>query len=167
MAELCCQQVDVRAELGCQQVDVLAELCCQQVDVRAELVCQQVDVRAELGCQQVDVRPELGCQQVDVGAELVCQQADVGAVKVETSSSREGRHNWQSLLGTLSHFICFKVHLTKLSPTLIRMVDVKNLAWAASFAIGASRKCSYSPSSKWKQSYCSTLGSHVTTKTAL
>ena len=40
----------------------------------------------------------------------------------------------------LSHFLPFKIHLTNISPILIKMVDFKNLAWATSFATRASRK---------------------------
>ena len=40
----------------------------------------------------------------------------------------------------LSHFLPFKIHLTNISPILIKMVDFKNLAWATSFATQASRK---------------------------
>ena len=45
-----------------------------------------------------------------------------------------------SLVSTLSHFLPFKIHLTNISPILIKMVDFKNLAWATSFATQASRK---------------------------
>ena len=44
----------------------------------------------------------------------------------------------------LSHFLPFKIHLTNISPILIKMVDFKNLAWATSFATRASRKFIYS-----------------------
>ena len=37
-------------------------------------------------------------------------------------------------LELLSHFQPFKIHLTNISPILIKMVDFKNLAWATSFA---------------------------------
>ena len=51
-----------------------------------------------------------------------------------------------SLLRTLlSHFLPFKIHLTNISPILIKMADFKNLAWATSFATQASRKFIYLP----------------------
>ena len=52
----------------------------------------------------------------------------------------------------LSNFPPFKIHLTNVSPILIKMVDFKNLAWATSFATWASRKFIYG-----KKSYCHTL----------
>ena len=55
----------------------------------------------------------------------------------------------------LSHFLPFKIHLTNISPILIKMVDFKNLAWATSFATRASRKFIYRASGK--KSYCHTL----------
>ena len=48
-------------------------------------------------------------------------------------------------LDLLSHFLPFKIHLTNISPILIKMVDFKNLAWATSFATPASRKLIYLP----------------------
>ena len=46
-----------------------------------------------------------------------------------------------SLLRTsVSHFLPFKIHLTNISPILIKMADFKTLAWATSFANWASRK---------------------------
>ena len=48
-------------------------------------------------------------------------------------------------LELLSHFLPFKIHLTNISPMLIKMVDFKNLAWATSFATQASRKFIYLP----------------------
>ena len=48
-------------------------------------------------------------------------------------------------LELLSHFPPFKIHLTNISPILIKMVDFKNLAWATSFATRASRKFIYLP----------------------
>ena len=48
-------------------------------------------------------------------------------------------------LELLSHFLPFKIHLTNISPVLIKMVDFKNLAWATSFATRASRKFTYLP----------------------
>ena len=58
----------------------------------------------------------------------------------------------------LSHFLPFKIHLTKISPILIKMVDFKNLAWATSFATRASRKFIYLPyRANGKKSYCHTL----------
>ena len=48
-------------------------------------------------------------------------------------------------LDLLSHFLPFKIHLTNISPILIKMVDFKNLAWATSFATQASRKFIYLP----------------------
>ena len=55
----------------------------------------------------------------------------------------------------LSHILPFKIHLTNISPILIKMVDFKNLAWATSFATWASRKFIYRASGK--RSYCYTL----------
>ena len=46
-------------------------------------------------------------------------------------------------LELLSHFLPFKIHLTNISPILIKMADFKNLAWATSFATWASRKFIY------------------------
>ena len=43
----------------------------------------------------------------------------------------------------LSHFLPFKIHLTNISPILIKMADFKNLAWATSFATQARRKFIY------------------------
>ena len=43
----------------------------------------------------------------------------------------------------LSHFLPFKIHLTNISPILIKMVDFKNLAWATSLAYRASGEKSY------------------------
>ena len=34
----------------------------------------------------------------------------------------------------LSHFLPFKIHLTNISPILIKMVDFNNLAWATSLS---------------------------------
>ena len=48
-------------------------------------------------------------------------------------------------LELLSHFLPIKIHLTNISPILIKMVDFKNLAWATSFATRASRKFIYLP----------------------
>ena len=48
-------------------------------------------------------------------------------------------------LDLLSHFLPFKIHVTNVSPILIKMVDFKNLAWATSFATRASRKFIYLP----------------------
>ena len=48
-------------------------------------------------------------------------------------------------LDLLSHFLPFKIHLTNISPILIKMVNFKNLAWATSFATRASRKFIYLP----------------------
>ena len=48
-------------------------------------------------------------------------------------------------LDLLSHFLLFKIHVTNISPILIKMVDFKNLAWATSFATRASRKFIYLP----------------------
>ena len=48
-------------------------------------------------------------------------------------------------LELLSHFLPFKIHLTNISPILIKMADFKNLAWATSFATQASRKFIYLP----------------------
>ena len=50
----------------------------------------------------------------------------------------------------LSHFLPFKIHLTNISPILIKMVDFKNLAWATSFAIQASGKFIYRASGEKK-----------------
>ena len=50
----------------------------------------------------------------------------------------------------LSHFLPFKIHLTNISPILIKLVDFKNLAWATSFATRASRKFIYRASGKKK-----------------
>ena len=47
------------------------------------------------------------------------------------------------VLVLLSHFLPFKIHLTNISPILIKMVDFKNLA--TSFATRASRKVSTCP----------------------
>ena len=58
-------------------------------------------------------------------------------------------------LDLLSHFLPFKIHLTNISPILIKMVDFKNLAWATSFATRASRKFIYRASGE--KSYCHTL----------
>ena len=62
-------------------------------------------------------------------------------------------------LDLLSHFLPFKIHLTNISPVLIKMVDFKNLAWATSFATRASRKFIYRASGK--KSYCHTLFDNV------
>ena len=57
----------------------------------------------------------------------------------------------------LSHFLPFKIHLTNISPILIKIVDFKNLAWATSFATQASKKFIYlqvqnsSTCPKWKK----------------
>ena len=49
--------------------------------------------------------------------------------------------------------------LPDILPILIKMVDFKNLAWAASFATRASRKFIYLPyRASGKKSYCHTLG---------
>ena len=48
-------------------------------------------------------------------------------------------------LELLSHFLPLKIHLTNISPVLIKMFDFKNLAWATSFATRASRKFIYLP----------------------
>ena len=66
---------------------------------------------------------------------------------------------WVSVyLELLSHFLPFKIHLTNISPILIKMVDFKNLAWATSFATQASRKFIYLPyRASGKKSYCHTL----------
>ena len=61
-------------------------------------------------------------------------------------------------LDLLSHFLLFKIHVTNISPILIKMVDFKNLAWATSFATRASRKFIYLPyRASGKKSYCHTL----------
>ena len=61
-------------------------------------------------------------------------------------------------LELLSHFLPFKIHLTNLSPILIKMADFKNLAWATSFATRASRKFIYLPyRASGGKSYCQTL----------
>ena len=60
-------------------------------------------------------------------------------------------------LELLSHFLPFKIHLTNMSPLLIKMVDFKNLAWATSFATWASRKFIYLPRASGEKSYCHTL----------
>ena len=61
-------------------------------------------------------------------------------------------------LELLSHFLPFKIHLTDISPILIKMVDFKNLAWATSFATWASRKFIYLPyRASGEKSYCHTL----------
>jgi len=53
---------------------------------------------------------------------------------------------WVSVyLDLLSHFLPFKIHVTNISPILIKMVDFKNMAWATSFATRASRKLSTCP----------------------
>ena len=58
----------------------------------------------------------------------------------------------------LSHFLPIKIHLTNISPILIKMVDFKNLAWTNSFATQASRKFIYLPyRASGKISYCHTL----------
>ena len=69
---------------------------------------------------------------------------------------------WVSVyLDLLSHFLPFKIHLTNISPILIKMVDFKNLAWATSFATQASRKFIYLPyRASGKKSYCHTLFMH-------
>ena len=60
---------------------------------------------------------------------------------------------WVSVyLELLSHFLPFKIHLTNISPILIKMADFKNLAWATSFATRASRKFIYLPyKASWKK----------------
>ena len=61
-------------------------------------------------------------------------------------------------LELLSHFLPFKIHLTNISPILIKMADFKNLARATSFATQASRKFIYLPyRASEKKSYCHTL----------
>ena len=58
----------------------------------------------------------------------------------------------------LSHLLPFKIHLTNISPVLIKMVDFRNPAWATSFATRASRKFIYLPyRASGKKSYCHTL----------
>ena len=59
-------------------------------------------------------------------------------------------------LELLSHFLPFKIHLTNILPILIKMVRLKNLAWATSFATRASRKFIYLPW-PWEKSYCHTM----------
>ena len=64
-------------------------------------------------------------------------------------------------LELLSHFLPFKIHLTNISPILIKMADFKNLAWATSFATQASRKFIYLPyRASGKKSYCHTLNNN-------
>ena len=62
-------------------------------------------------------------------------------------------------LDLLSHFLPFKIHLTNISPILIKMVDFKNLAWATSFATRANRKFIYLPyralQGKWGKKFLS------------
>jgi len=61
-------------------------------------------------------------------------------------------------LELLSHFLAFKIHLTNISPILIKMADFKTLAWATSFATRASRRFIYLPyRASGKKSYCHTL----------
>ena len=58
----------------------------------------------------------------------------------------------------LSHFLPFKIHLTNISPILIKMVGFKTLAWATSFATRASGKFIYLPyRASGEKSYCHTL----------
>ena len=58
----------------------------------------------------------------------------------------------------LSHFLPIKINLTNILPILIKMVDLKNLAWATSFATRASRKFIYLPyKASGKKSYWHTL----------
>ena len=57
-----------------------------------------------------------------------------------------------------SHFLPIKIHLTSISPILVKMIDFKNLAWATSFATPASRKFIYLPYRvTGEKSYCDNL----------
>ena len=61
-------------------------------------------------------------------------------------------------LELLSHFLPFRIHLTNISPILIKMADFKDLAWATSFVTRASSKFIYLPyRASGKKSYCHTL----------
>ena len=60
----------------------------------------------------------------------------------------------------LSHFLPFKIHLTNISPILIKMVDFKNLAWATSFAKWGKKLLSY-PDGALKK-YCNSQNAVLT-----